>query len=104
MGVSNDQGAVGVVTSVSKNYSIVLPIIHPKAQFSVMVKDKNYYGLLKWDGKKHSIAKLNDVSNHALLNVGDSIISIHFFLEPDEIFDRATADELPGKLIVADDF
>ena len=50
-----------------------------------MVKDKNYYGLLKWDGKKHSIAKLNDVSNHALLNVGDSIITRETTIFPEGV-------------------
>ena len=85
MGVINDLGLVGVVTSISKNFAIVLPIIHPKSIFSVMVKDKHYYGLLKWDGKDFQIAKMNDVSNHAVLAVGDTIITRETSIFPEGI-------------------
>lgn len=85
MGVINDQGLVGVITSSSKNYSIVLPIIHPKSLFSVMVKNKYYYGLLKWDGKKYNIAKMTDVSNHAKLEVGDTIITRETTIFPEGV-------------------
>ncbi len=36
--------------------------------------------------------------------VGDAYYSIHVLLEPDEIYDPITAEELKGKLIVGDDF
>ena len=85
MGVINDQGLVGVITSVSNNYSIVLPIIHPKALFSVMVKDKHYFGLLKWDGKKFDVAKMTDVSNHAILQIGDTIITRETTIFPEGV-------------------
>lgn len=85
MGVINDQGLVGVITSTSNNYSIVLPIIHPKALFSVMVKNKHYYGLLKWDGRKFNVAKMKDVSNHAILQVGDTIITRETTIFPEGI-------------------
>jgi rod shape-determining protein MreC len=85
MGVINDQGLVGVITSISDNYSIVLPIIHPKAMFSVMVKDKHYFGLLKWDGKQYDVAKMNDVSNHAQLLIGDTIVTRETTIFPEGI-------------------
>jgi rod shape-determining protein MreC len=85
MGVMNDQGLVGVITSTSDNYAIVLPIIHPKALFSVMVKDKHYFGLLKWDGKQYDTAKMNDVSNHARLEIGDTIVTRETTIFPEGI-------------------
>ena len=36
--------------------------------------------------------------------VGDGYYSIHVLMEPDEIYDPITANELKGKLIVGDDF
>lgn len=36
--------------------------------------------------------------------IGDSYYSIHFLLEPDEIYDEITANELKGKYIVGDNF
>jgi rod shape-determining protein MreC len=85
MGVINDQGLVGVITSVSKNYSVVLPIIHPKSLFSVMVKHKHYFGLLKWDGKNYKTAKMTDVSNHAQLAIGDTIVTRETTIFPEGI-------------------
>lgn len=85
MGVTNDQGLVGVITSTSKNYSIVLPIIHPKSLFSVMIKDKHYFGLLKWDGKDYRISKMTDVSNHADLNIGDTVVTRETTIFPEGI-------------------
>ena len=85
MGVINDYGLVGVITSASKSYSIVLPIIHPKSIFSVMVKDKHYFGLLKWDGKDYRYTKMMDVSNHAKLAVGDTIITRETTIFPEGI-------------------
>ena len=37
-------------------------------------------------------------------SIGDSRYSVHFLLEPNEIYDDETAEELKGKLIVGDDF
>ncbi len=85
MGVINEKGLVGVITSTSKNYSIVLPIIHPQSLFSVMLKEKHYFGLLKWDGKRHNISKMTDVSNHALLSIGDTIITRETTIFPEGI-------------------
>ncbi len=36
--------------------------------------------------------------------VGDGYYSIHVLMEPDEIYDPETAENLKGKLIVGDDF
>ncbi len=85
MGVINDNGLVGVITSISKNFSIVMPVIHPKSLLSVMVKDKHYYGLLKWDGKNYNVTKMNDVSNHAVLSIGDTIITRETTIFPEGI-------------------
>jgi rod shape-determining protein MreC len=85
MGVINEKGLVGILTSISNNYAIVLPIIHPKSLFSVMLKEKHYFGLLKWDGKKHTISKMTDVSNHAILAIGDTIITRETTIFPEGI-------------------
>jgi len=85
MGIVNERGLVGVITSTSKNYSIVLPIIHPQSLFSVMLKDQHYFGLLKWDGKNHTISKMTDVSNHAVFSVGDTVITRETTIFPEGI-------------------
>ncbi len=73
MAVINADGLVGIITSVSSNFSIVLPIIHPRSWFSVQVKHKHYFGILKWDGKNFNRAQIAEVANHAEIIVGDTI-------------------------------
>jgi len=73
MAVTSTKGLVGIITSVSDNFSIVLPIINPRSWFSVQVKHKHYFGILKWDGKNFNIAQITEVANHAELIVGDTI-------------------------------
>ena len=43
MAVISANGLVGIITSVSDNFSVVLPIIHPRSWFSVQVKHKHYF-------------------------------------------------------------
>lgn len=73
MAVVNSDGLVGTITSVSDNFSIVLPIIHPRSRHSVQVKGKHYFGILKWNGKSFKQAQIDEVANHAKLAVGDTI-------------------------------
>lgn len=73
MAVINTKGLVGIITSVSNDFSIVLPIIHPRSRFSVQVKHKHYFGILKWDGRNFNIAQIAEVANHAELIIGDTI-------------------------------
>jgi len=73
MAVISTKGLVGIITSVSDNFSIVLPIIHPRSWFSVQVKHKHYFGILKWDAKDFNIAQIAEVANHAELIIGDTI-------------------------------
>jgi rod shape-determining protein MreC len=73
MAVVNAKGLVGITTSVSDNFSVVMPIINPRAMHSVQVKDKHYFGILKWNGKNYRIAQMDEVANHTKLIIGDTI-------------------------------
>jgi rod shape-determining protein MreC len=73
MAVINGKGLVGITTSVSDNFSVVLPIIHPRALHSVQIKHKHYFGILNWDGKNFRITKMEEVANHANVVVGDTV-------------------------------
>jgi rod shape-determining protein MreC len=94
MAVVNAKGLIGVTTSVSDNFSVVLPIIHPRALHSVQVKQKHYFGILKWDSKNYRIAQMDEVANHAKIVIGDTIET-----RESEIFPEG----IPvGKVVAAD--
>lgn len=75
MGVINSNGLVGVVTSVSANFSRILPIIHPNISVSASLQNDGFFGPLRWDGKDYRFAQLYDIPRYAEVSPGDTIIS-----------------------------
>jgi len=85
MAVISSKGLVGLTTTVSDNYSIVLPIINLRANHSVQIKGKYYFGILKWDGSDFRIINMEEVANHAIIQVGDTIETRESALFPEGI-------------------
>lgn len=98
MGVFAPQGVVGVVQRVSKNYSVVLPIINPEQVISAKIKGGNQLGSIKWDGKSPMKVKLYEIPNHVNVVAGDTIVTSGFSaIFPDGmmigVVDKATVVE-----------
>jgi len=74
-GVRNEEGVVGIVKTVGRNYSVVLPLINTHSNLSCRFAKNDYAGTLKWDGKDNRFAQLADVSAHMVANPGDTIIT-----------------------------
>lgn len=75
MAVKSKDGLVGLVLKSSPHFSLVLPIINNRFSASVKMKHKNYFGLLKWNGKDPRFASLQDVPKHAEISSGDTLIT-----------------------------
>ena len=74
-GVRNSEGAVGIVRTVGRNYSIVMPLINTQTHLSCRFTKNDYIGTLQWDGKDSRFAMLTDVAAHMVVNQGDTIIT-----------------------------
>ena len=61
MGVIGRDGVVGIVSSVSDKYSVIMPIIHPDARISVKLAENGYFGSLSWDGRDVRVATFSEV-------------------------------------------
>jgi rod shape-determining protein MreC len=75
MGVVTNEGVIGVVHSVSKNYSLVLSLLHKKAAIGIFLKKNMHTGILKWQGFDYRTAVIKDLPVHISLNKGDTIIT-----------------------------
>ncbi len=73
MGVIANGSIVGVVTSVSSNFSVVMPVIH--SQFQTPVRLNGFYGQLSWPGGDPSIARIDDIPKHARVQPGDTAVT-----------------------------
>lgn len=78
MGVVSNNGVIGVVHSISENYSLVLSILNSKSSTGVLFKKTNHPGILKWDGFDYRIATIEDLPYHVEIKKGDTVISSNY--------------------------
>lgn len=75
MGVIMNNGIVGIVKQVSKNFSSVLSVLHKSTRISAKLKKNDYFGSLTWDGNSNDFGTLNDIPKHVQLVKGDTIVT-----------------------------
>jgi rod shape-determining protein MreC len=75
MGVFNEEGVVGRVKSVSKNYSSIISLLHTELLISSKIQSNDVFGSTKWDGKDSKIAKLLYVPRHVIVKPGDKVVT-----------------------------
>lgn len=75
MAVVNSEGVVGLVSAVSDNFALVLPIINTSSHLSVKLKGSNHRGQLVWNGVDATRATLSDIPEHAHVELGDTILT-----------------------------
>ena len=77
MGVmgSSSYGVVGIVFSVSPNFSTVIPLLNPKFKLSCKIKESSYSGSLKWNHQDIRYATLEELPRHVEINPGDTIVT-----------------------------
>ena len=75
MGVVTSEGVIGIVHSVSQNYSLIISLLHHKSATGIFLKKNMHTGILKWHGFDYRIATIQDLPVHIPLNIGDTIIT-----------------------------
>ena len=50
MGVVSERGVIGIVSTVSDHFSVIIPILNPKLKLSCKVLGSSYFGSLSWNG------------------------------------------------------
>jgi len=78
MAVVSQDGVVGIVKGVSKNYSTVISMLNLDYKISAKVKKNQYFGSLSWDGGNYRTVILNEIPLHADIQVGDTIVTSGF--------------------------
>jgi len=75
MAVVSPRGVVGVVYSVSGNFSSVIPMINRDFRLSAKIRRNGYFGSLSWSGSGYEIAILEEIPFHVDLLHGDTIVT-----------------------------
>jgi rod shape-determining protein MreC len=75
MAAINNDGAVGKVKSVSKNYAVLISLLNVDEQISCVIKRTNHFGSVRWDGLHMRYSNLLFIPRHAIPMVGDSVVT-----------------------------
>ena len=75
MGVTGPQGIVGSIINVSRNFAIVLSMLHPQFKVVVKLKRGGETGTIDWDGLSPNFVTLHAIPKSARVNVGDTVIT-----------------------------
>ena len=75
MGVVSGTGVVGIVYLVAQHYSIVIPVLNTRSNISCTIKNRGYFGYLRWKGGSPSVAYVEDVPRHAHFKLGDDMVT-----------------------------
>lgn len=78
MGIVSDKGVVGIVSSVSDNMAVVIPVLNPKFKLSCKVKGNSYFGSMTWNGRSIQYATLEQLPRHVEVSLGDTIVTSGF--------------------------
>lgn len=73
MGVISKNGVVGIVKTVSKNFSQVLSVLNSQCNISASVRRTGFFGYLVWNGESPHQVTLEAIPKYSEIAVGDSI-------------------------------
>lgn len=75
MGVVSTDGIVGVVRAVTPHFSRVMSLLHRETRIKAAIANSGYFGTLTWNGKSSRHMQLEAIPKHAILEVGDTVVT-----------------------------
>jgi len=75
MNVTGPQGIVGSVINVSRNFAIVMSMLHPNFRVVVSLKKSGETGTIDWDGASPNFVTLRAIPRSAKVSVGDTVVT-----------------------------
>lgn len=73
MAVISGGNVAGLIVGSSENFSVAISILNIDFRLSARIKSSGYFGSLGWDGRNYKHAVLNEIPQHIIINMGDTI-------------------------------
>ncbi|MGY8989312.1 MAG: rod shape-determining protein MreC, partial [Flavobacteriales bacterium] len=73
MGVMVNNGVIGIISITSENFSKATSVLNQNSTISVIHVKSGQNGSLKWNTNNYMTAMINDIPNHANIQIGDTI-------------------------------
>jgi rod shape-determining protein MreC len=79
LGVTDiNNSVIGTVVDVSKNYCVVMSLLHRQSNISAKLKKSGETGSIVWDGVQPNVVVMKEISKDVKVSRGDSIITSGF--------------------------
>ena len=78
MGVVDQNGIIGIVSTVSEKYAVIISMLNTKLRLSAKVKGSDYFGSLLWNGQNSQTVLLEELPRHVEFQPGDTIVTSGF--------------------------
>lgn len=75
MGVVSEKGVVGIISTVSDHFSVIIPLLNPKFKLSCKILGSSYFGSLSWNGHNARYANLDELPRHMEFEKGDLVVT-----------------------------
>ena len=83
MGVISSEGVVGIIKTVSPNFSVAMLILNSQFRISVKIQDKDdVFGVLTWDDANIRYAQINNLAHIENVKLGDTVVTQHSLIFP----------------------
>ena len=76
--VDPNSGVVGIITDISKDFAVVMSLLHKDSHISGKLLKSGETGTLNWDGKTPNLISLTGIPKSAKEAIGDTVISSGF--------------------------
>jgi len=95
-GVTENGAAIGKIIETTNAYSIGIPLLHNRLDWSARIGQSGAIGRLKWNGVDATSGVLYDIPRSADLTPGDSVLTTGFQgVFPSDLLFGTVADEPP---------
>jgi rod shape-determining protein MreC len=74
MAVISSRGIVGIIKSVSANYSLVLSVLNNDFRLNARIAETNDLGSIVWDGESPEMVLLKDIPNQNKIKKGNHVV------------------------------
>lgn len=103
--IDPNMGVVGIVTDVSKDFAVVMSLLHKDSHISGKLLKTGETGTLSWDGKTPGIISLTGIPKNVKVAKGDTIISSGFSTSIPKgmligIIEEVKADKSSGNFLI----
>lgn len=103
--IDPNQGVVGIVTDVSKDFAVVMSLLHKDSHISGKLLKTGETGTLNWDGKTPGIISLTGIPKNVKVAKGDTIISSGFSTSIPKgmlvgVIEEVKADKSSGNFLI----